>query len=139
VIVLDTNVLSEALRSAPSAAVVEWLLLQMPSAMFITIITQAEILYGVEKLPAEKRRAGLLAGAEEIFAERFDSRLLPFDEPAARLYAEIKAAREAAGRPISDFDAMIAAIARSHGAAVATRNTKDFEGCGIKTINPWSV
>jgi predicted nucleic acid-binding protein len=106
--------------------------------VFITTITQAELLYGVEVLPAGKRRMTLFAVIEKLLAEDFQDRILSFDEDSARLFAKIVAGRESAGRPISQFDAMIAAIARSRGAAVATRNTGDFEHCGIRVINPWN-
>jgi len=138
VILLDTNVLSEALKPVPADAVLRWLAAQAPAAVFTTSITLAEILYGLEVLPAGKRRLRLLTAVEKMFAEQFDGRILSFDEDAARLFASIAASRSAAGRPISQPDAMIAAIARSHHAAVATRNTDDFERCGIKVVNPWS-
>jgi len=136
VIVLDTNVLSEALKPLPSRIVLGWLAAQQPLSVFTTAITEAEVLYGVETLPG-KRRTRLLAAVERMFAEEFAGRILPFDEDAARAFAGIVAARDTAGRPISQFDAMIAAIARSHRAAVATRNTADFQHCGIEVINPW--
>lgn len=134
---LDTNVLSEALKPAPSARVLAWLAAQPPSDVFTTTVTMAEILYGIEALPRGKRPAGLLAAVEKMFAEQFDARILAFDADAARLFARIVASREAAGRPVSQFDAMIAAIARLHRAAVATRNAADFNDCGIHVINPW--
>lgn len=137
-IVLDTNVLSEALKPLPSGTVLEWLAAQTPPAVFTTTIALAEILYGVEALPRGKRRTGLLSAIERMFAAEFEGRILPFDEDAARLFGGIVASRDAAGRPISQFDAMIAAIARSHRAAVATRNTADFAGCGIQVIDPWA-
>ncbi len=137
-IVLDTNVLSEALKPSPSIAVIRWLAAQAPSAVFTTTITLAEILYGIEALPAGKRRTRLLVATEQMFAEQFEGHILPFDEDAARQFASLVASREAAGRPISQFDAMIAAISRLHRAAVATRNTADFEGCGIRIVNPWA-
>ena len=137
-IILDTNVLSEALKPVPSLIVLDWLAAQEPSSVFTTTITQAEVLYGIEALPAGKRRTRLLAAVEQMFAEQFEGRILPFDEDAARAFAGIVAARDAAGRPISQCDAMIAAIARSHRAAVATRNTGDFQHCGVEVINPWT-
>jgi hypothetical protein len=79
----------------------------------------------------------LLAAVEKMFAGEFEGRSLPFDEDAARAFAKIVAAGEAAGRPISQFDAMVAAVARSQNAAVASRNTADFERCGIQLVNPW--
>jgi hypothetical protein len=138
VIVLDTNVLSEAVKPLPSTIVLHWLAAQEPSSVFTTAITQAEVLYGVATLPAGRRRMRLLAAVERMFAEEFEDRILPFDEDAARAFAGFVATREAAGRPISQFDGMIAAIARSHRAAVATRNITDFQDCGIDLINPWT-
>ena len=112
-IVLDTNVLSESLKPVPSGVVPRWLAAQARSAVFTTTITLAEVLYGVEALPPGKRRTRWLAAVERMFAEEFSGRILPFDEAAARVFAELVASRDAAGRPISQFDAMIAAIARS--------------------------
>ncbi|MFY9728310.1 MAG: type II toxin-antitoxin system VapC family toxin [Bryobacteraceae bacterium] len=137
-IILDTNVLSEALKPVPSAVVLRWLAAQAASVVFTTTITMAEVLYGVEALPPGKRRTRLLAAVEKMFAEEFEGRILPFDEDATRAFAGIVASRDRAGHPISQFDAMIAAIARSHRAAVATRNTADFDHCGIQVIDPWT-
>jgi toxin FitB len=136
-IVLDTNAVSEALKPLPSQIVLGWLAAPDPGGVFITTITQAEVLYGMESLPAGKRRASLSVEIERIFAEDFPGRILSFDEESARWYAKIVRQREAVGRPISELDAMIAGIARSQNAAVATRNTRDFEGCGVRVINPW--
>ena len=111
VIVLDTNV-PEALKPSPSDVVLLWLAAQEPSAVFTTTITQAEILYGVERLPSSKRRARLAEAVEKMFAELFQGRILPFDEESARAFAKVVVARHAVGRPISQFDAMIAAFAR---------------------------
>jgi hypothetical protein len=137
-IVLDTNVLSEALKPSPSDVVLRWLAAQEPLAAFTTTITEAEVLYGIETLPAGRRRTRLAAAIERLFDEEFEGRILPFDRESARVFPKIVAGREALGRPISQFDAMIASIARSRGAAVATRNTKDFEHCGVRIINPWA-
>ena len=136
-IVLDTNVLSEALRPSPSDVVLHWLAAQERMGIFITTITQAEVLYGVEVLPAGKRRTRLSAAIERLLSDEFEGRILPFDEEPARTFARIVSTREAMGRPISQFDAMIAAIARSRRAAVATRNVHDFEHCEVRIINPW--
>jgi toxin FitB len=138
VIILDTNVLSEVLKPLPSGIVLRWLASLEPSVVFTTTITEAEILYGIELLQPGKRRGRLLAAIEKMFAEEFQDRILPFDDSAARAFAKIVAARYAAGLPISQFDAMIAAIARSRRGAVATRNTGDFKRCGVQIINPWS-
>ena len=136
-IVLDTNMVSEALKPSPSQVVLRWLAAQAPSGVFITIITQAEMLYGIECLPPGKRREHLSVEIEKVFVEDFPGRILPFNEEAARSYAKILRGRAAVGRPILPLDAMIAAIARSRSAALATRNTRDFEDCGVRVINPW--
>jgi predicted nucleic acid-binding protein len=139
VIILDTNALSETLKPVPSSILLRWLASQDPISIYTTAISQAEMLYGVEALPTGRRRQLLARVVEEIFAEDFPGRVLPFDRESAREFAKIVARRKAAGRPISQFDAMIAAIARSQSAAVATRNTGDFELCGLRLINPWAV
>lgn len=137
-ILLDTNVLSETFRSTPNARVAAWLNRQPRSALFISTVTRAELLYGVRILPEGRRREMLLDAVQTVVQEGFTGRLLSFDSDASDAYAEIASGRRAAGRPISQFDAMIAGIARSRGATLATRNTKDFEGCGVSLTNPWS-
>ena len=136
-IVLDTNVLSEILRPAPSPRVVEWLNDQPRASVFTTTITRGEILYGIRVLPAGKRREGLWDAATKIFDVDFEGQVLSFDSVAADEFAEISAARRAAGRPITQFDAQIAGITRSRGAQLATRNVGDFEACGFEVVNPW--
>src|SRR5579863_3110413 len=130
-IVLDTNVLSELMKASPSRQVMTWWNRHLPPELFVTTVTEAEILFGIELLPKGKRRTGLESAATEMFGGDFDGRVLPFDSEAAREFARIVAMRRAGGRPISHPDAQVAAIARSRGAAVATRNTGDFEDCGI--------
>ena len=100
-------------------------------------MTQAEILYGLEILPVGKRRTALKKAAKSMFELDFAGRILPFDTDAAQLFATIAAKRKTIGRPISQIDATIAAIACSHRASLATRNVDDFEECGIDIINPW--
>lgn len=136
-IVLDTNVISEVLRPAPEPKVLDWLDEQSPNSIFTTAVTRGEILHGIRLLSEGQRRRRLWTAALAIFGEDFAGRVLSFDSDAADIYAEIGASRRAAGRPISQFDATIAAITRSHGAKLATRNAKDFDGCGIDVINPW--
>jgi toxin FitB len=136
-IVLDTNVISEALRPSPEERVLRWLARQDREDVFTTAITQAEILYGVELLPAGKRRTRLLSAVDRLFVEEFSGRILPFDVPSAVVYPKVVAGREAIGRPISQFDAIIASVCRSRHAAIATRNISDFEDCGVAIINPW--
>lgn len=137
-ILLDTNILSEALRAAPEPRVLDWIGRQAASSLFVTTVTQAEILYGIAILDKGRRRDELAAAALLMFSEDFSGRLLAFDGDAATAFAEIAAARRGMGRPISQFDAQIAAIARSRGAILATRNSRDFEHCGIEIVNPWS-
>ena len=137
IVILDTNVVSEPMRSSPAEAVRAWWSQQQPGDLFITAVTIAEILYGIELLPHGKRRVALLAGAELMFGKVLSGRILPFDEEAARAFAAIAASRRGQGRPITDLDAQIAAIARSRGATLATRNIADFEDCGIRVVNPW--
>ena len=138
-IILDTNVLSEVMRPAPSARVLSWLAGEPASGLFTTTITQAEILYGIELLPKGRRRKALESAVEAMFEEDFRDRILPFDSSAARVFPKIAAARWASGCPLTQFDAQIAAIARVHGATVATRNTADFENCEVEVVNPWSA
>jgi toxin FitB len=137
-ILLDTNILSEALRAAPAPRVLDWMARQAASSLFVSTVTQAEILYGIAILDEGRRRDDLAAAARLMFTEDFAGRLLPFDGDAATAFAGITAARRRIGRPISQFDAQIAAIARSRGAILATRNSRDFEHCGIDIVDPWS-
>ena len=136
-IVLDTNVISEAMATAPNRLVATWLSSQPRQGLFTTSVSLAEILYGIELLPAGNRRADLLARGERIFSSLFTGRILFFDEIAARSFAPIAVRRRQLGKPITVFDAQIAAIALANDATLATRNTADFEGCGIRLINPW--
>jgi predicted nucleic acid-binding protein len=137
VIVLDTNVLSELMRPTPSAHVMSWVAAQSAASLYVTTVTQAEILYGTMLLPRGRRRDEIEAAATAMFETEFASRVLPFGVEAAVHYAHIAADRRRGGRPISQFDAQIAAIARASGAALATRNVDDFKGCGVKILDPW--
>lgn len=137
-IILDTNVLSELMRPTPEPSVEHWLADQPSASVFLSTITEAELRYGVMLLPAGKRQTALSGQVEAMLEEDFAGRILSFDSAAAVAYAEIAAARRQAGRPISQADAQIAAIAVSRGAALATRNVSDFEGCGVKIVNPWA-
>ena len=136
-VVLDTNVVSELMRPSPSRDVVEWLDRQRTRDLFATSVTEAEIRAGMAILPEGARRRGLAAAAERAFGNLFAGRVLPFDSSAARVYAEIFARRQAIGRPLSLADGQIAAIARSRGMAVVTRNVADFDDAGIDLVNPW--
>jgi hypothetical protein len=137
-IVLDTNVLSETLRRVPEPSVLDWLANQPRASLFTTTVTRGEILYGIRVLSDGKRRRGLWDAAKKIFDEDFADQVLGFDSDAADMYAKIAASRRTTGKPISQFDAVIVAMARSRGASLATRNVKDFENCGVDVINPWT-
>lgn len=135
---LDTNVLSELLRARPEPAVLAWFAVQAPDSLVVSAVTQAEMLLGARLLPAGQRRQQLQQALEAMFREDFSGRVLPFDTAAAADYADVVHARRNAGRPISQFDAQIAAIALCRGAGLATRNVADFEGCGLAVDNPWN-
>ncbi len=138
-IVLDTNVISELIQPMGSIVIREWLASQNRASLYATSITQAEILYGIQILPKGQRRQKLLEGASIVFARYLHDRTLPFDGAAAELYSQIAAYRKQLGRPISQFDAQIAAICRVHQATLATRNIRDFLDCGIHLVNPWDA
>ena len=136
-IILDTNILSELMRSQPDKLVLHWIGTYKATDLFITALTKAEILYGLELLSQGKRRTALKQAARSMFDIDFAQRILPFDADAAQQFAIIAAKRKKIGRPISQIDAQIAAISRFHNASLATRNVSDFEECGIEIINPW--
>jgi toxin FitB len=138
-IILDTNVVLELVRPTPSAQVVEWIGSQPPLLLYTTSITQAEIMYGTEILTKGKKKKELEAALGGMFEEDFRDRVLGFDSGCTKFFAEIAAVRKTLGRPISQFDAQIAAIARRHKALLATRNMADFADCGLKLINPWAL
>lgn len=138
-IILDTNLLSETLRPVPDAQVLLWLAVQPRPALFTTTVTRGELFYGLQLMPDGQRKTSMLNTVRAIFDEDLAGQVLSFDSAAADAYAEIAASRRIAGKPISQFDAMIAAIAQSRGATLATRNLKDFADCGIELINPWNT
>ncbi len=135
--VLDTNVVSELMRPRPHPAIASWVAERATSTLFLTAVTEAELRFGLAVMPPGKRRDGLRTGLERMMGTGFANRVLPFDSGAARAYAGIAAARRLGGRPIAQADGQIAAIARSRGMAVATRNIRDFEDTGIEIFDPW--
>lgn len=135
---LDTNVLSELMRSQPDPRVMAWFAAQADAEYFTTAISQAEILLGIALLPKGKRRSSLSQTAMLMFQEDFSGRCLPFDDRASGIYALLVASRREAGRPITTEDAQIAAIALTHQLTLVTRNIKDFVHIGkLKIVNPW--
>lgn len=137
-IVLDTNVVSEVLKPAPDPRVVGWLE-SLTDDVAITAVTLAELLAGLRRLPAGKRKDDLTYRVEAAIRPYRDTgAIIAFDAAAAPRYADVLAVREAAGLPIATGDAQIAAICRSRDAVCATRNTKDFVHAGIALINPWT-
>ena len=137
-IVLDTNVLSEEMKPVPEPSVHDWLSRQNPLELFTTAVTEAEIIFGVATLPDGKRKRALDAAAQRILG-LLAGRILPFDSAAAREFAQIVADRRRAGRPIEDFDAQIAAVTRSRGMTLATRDVQDFAGTGVTLVDPWQA
>jgi toxin FitB len=135
-IVLDTNVVSEATQMHPSPAVRAWLRRHPPKDLFITAITKAEMLAGLQIMAQGRRRETLTAQISGLLEEEFADRILPFDSAAAKEFASM--ARTIKAKPVMEPDRQIAAIALAHDAAVATRNIKHFTGCGLKLINPWT-
>lgn len=135
--ILDTNVISELMRAQPQGSVLDWVSSMPLTTLYTTSISKGEILYGILLLPSGNKRKKLEAAAQKMFDEDFSDRILAFDSDAAASYAQIASLRSRAGRPISQFDALIAAIAHSASATVVTRNISDFDSCGIRLINPW--
>jgi toxin FitB len=137
-IILDTNVLSEVLRIIPSAQVLLWMDALAANSVYVTSITQAEMLLGIALLPKGKRREKLDAQVTALFEHHFKQRCLPFDTIAASNYAKIVAMRQRMGKPISTEDGQIAAIAVTRGFRLATRNVSDFGGIAdLIVVNPW--
>lgn len=133
-IVLDTNIVAALM--ADGADIDPWLATVPRHELYLTVLTRAEIRYGLSRLPAGKRRSRLTAEADSLFSEA-QERLLPFDAKSADRYRELVAEREGSGRRISGGDAITASIAWVHRAPLATRNVHDFDNCGIQVVNPY--
>jgi len=135
-IVLDTNVVSEAMKPEPAPAVRDWMDEQAAETLYITSVTVAELLFGVGALPDGRRRQKLAAALEGLL-NLFDGRILPFDTEAAHRYADLAVAARGAGKGFPTPDGYIAAIAVAHDFTVASRDTSAFEAAGIDVIDPW--
>ena len=134
---VDTNVASELMRLEPTPAVAAWIAERDAQDMYLTAVTEAELRDGIAIMPAGRRRSRLEAAMTRWLDQGFGERILPFDSAAARAYAEIAADRRRAGRPIGEADCQIAAICRSRGAVLITRNVRDFAGTGVAVADPW--
>jgi predicted nucleic acid-binding protein len=138
-IILDTNVLSAMVQSRPDKHVVAWLDNQARSSLWITSVTVFEIRFGLQILPAGKRRSFLTATLEAVLGEDIGARVASFDTPAAEYSAELMASRQKRGRPVELRDTMIAGIVLARHASLATRNITHFEDLSVPVINPWKA
>ena len=136
-IVVDTNVISEAVKPGRNPVVVNWLDAQIIETLYLTATSLSELRLGIETLPAGKRKEALRVDVNGLVANFFASRILPFDREAALAYGALVAAARAGGRTISVTDGQIGAIANVHSFTVATRDTAPFIALGVPTINPW--
>jgi hypothetical protein len=135
-ILLDTNVISEPMRTV-EGTVVAWIDAQSVETLYLAAITVAELRFGVATMPPGKRRDTLHDRLEKRVLPLFTGRVLPFDLAASQTYAELMARARAAGLAIGTTDGYIAAIASANGFAVATRDTSPFKAAGVRVINPW--
>ena len=136
-IILDTNVVSEPLKPAPSQAVLDWLDRQVPETLYLTAVSLAELLAGIEALPQGRRRLELEQAITRQIMPLFEGRILSFDAKAAEAFGKVRVGAQAVGNTIGFADGAIAAIAAAQGFALATRNVRDFRGSGVGVINPW--
>lgn len=137
-ILLDTNVISEPLRRAPEARVINWIDAQSLETLYLSAITVAELRFGVANLPAGKRRDELQSSLENQILPLFSGRVLPFDMNCTTAYAEVIAKAKSTGLAIAAADGYIAAIAATNRFSVATRDVSPFQAAGLNVINPWN-
>ena len=136
-LLLDTNVISELAKPVPDPRVFDFLTRIDPEKQFTASICLAEIRFGIDRMPTGKRQQQLRRDVSRYLEMSLPGRILSFDERCALLYGQIRSGRDRVGRPISIEDAMIAATARANGLTLATRNIRDFAGCGLPLVNPW--
>lgn len=136
-IILDTNVVSEPLKPAPSQAVLDWLDRQAPETLYLTAVSLAELLAGIETLPQGRRRLELEQAMARQVLPLFERRILSFDAKAAEAFGKVRAGAQAVGNTMGFADGAIAAIATAQGFVLATRNVRDFKGVGVGLIDPW--
>ena len=135
---LDTNVVSEWTKPRPDSGVVAWLAEADEDRVFISVITLAELRYGIERMPAGARRNRLETWASNQLPARVEARVLSIDTEVADIWGRVMARGKTGGRPIGTMDAFITATAERHHLTLVTRNISDFEALGIRLINPWS-
>ncbi len=138
-ILLDTNVVSEPLKSSGDTGVLAWMDAQTVETLYLSTISLAELRFGIAALPSGKRRDTLHASLEQRILPLFIGRILAFDAAASEAYAVLRARARALGKAIGPADGYIAATAAVHGLVVATRDTGPFEAAGLAVINPWKV
>lgn len=136
---LDTNVVSEPLKPKPDANMMRWLAVQTPETLFITSVTIAELLTGVEKMPAGRRRDALRTALDGQVFPLFAGRVLNFDAKCATAFSKVIVEANAAGNDIAFPDAAIAAMSLASGFQLATRNVRDFRGTQVAILNPWDA
>lgn len=137
-IVLDTNVVSEAMKPSANPTVLDWLNRQAAETLFLSSLTLAELLFGIGVMPTGRRKDALANTLDRLLVELYGGRILPFDADAARCYAQLAMKTRLAGNGFPMPDGYIAAIASAKGFMVATRDTSPFEAAGVPTINPWN-
>ncbi len=135
---LDTNVISELVRESPDGGVVRWLGRQSASALYLSVITLGELMYGVARLPAGVRRERLTSWLHVDIHEQFAGRVLSFGEPQAFAWGELRAKTERRGAARNTVDLQLAATAAVAELALVTRNTRDFDGLGLALVDPWA-
>ncbi|HEY9681520.1 MAG TPA: type II toxin-antitoxin system VapC family toxin [Candidatus Melainabacteria bacterium] len=138
-IVLDTNVVSEALKPGRDPAVIAWLDQQSVETLFLSATSLAELLIGIAIMPDGKRKSTISAALDSLITRLFDTRILPFDEGAAMAYSQLVSAARAQGKAISMPDGQIGAIASVHNFSVATRDVAPFQALGVPVIDPWTA
>ena len=136
---LDTNVVSEIARGRFEPGFASFMARQDVSTLYVPSLVVAEISYGIARMPLGRRRKELIQAFEGFLQAGFDQRIVNFDQACAAGYATARAAREAAGRPLTPIDALIGGMALAHGATLFTRNTPDFDGYGLSLVNPWTA
>jgi predicted nucleic acid-binding protein len=136
---LDTNVVSELVASAPAPQVLAWMTAQAPPLLFLSVIMLGELTYGVTRLSAGRRREHLTQWITGELATQFAGRVLGFDQAMSMRWGELRAQAERLGRPRNTVDLQLAATAAERGLRVVTRNLRDFEGLGVETLSPWQV